>query len=156
MLWAAPPTAPFAETIHEVSKFLMDKIRLSAIITSHMKISDEDKCKVITCMTLIHEVATDPAFPSRYPDPGAECRRRLGAGWNLMTVMQWMTGKKAVAAISALPLEVEVGGLSGQALMLFHYVAMEFCAEHDASAAATGGRGLSLADIFNSERSKLH
>lgn len=73
-----------------------------------------------------------------------------------MTVMQWMSGKKAVAAIKALPMEVNVGGLSGQALMLFHYVAMEFCVEHDASAAATGGRGQSLAGIYNSVRSKLH
>lgn len=121
-----------------------------------MSFSEEDRRKVISCMTLIHEVATDPTFSSRYPDPVAQCRRRLGPGWNLMTVMQWMTGKKAVAAIGTLPPEVEVGGLSGQALMLFHYVAMKFCAEHAASAATTGGRWLSLADIFNRERSKLH
>lgn len=121
-----------------------------------MSVSEEDRRKVISCMTLIHEAATDPTFSSRYPDPAAQCRCRLGPGWNLMAVMQWMTGKKAIAAIDALPPEIKIGGVSGQALMLFHYVAMEFCAEHDASAAATGRRWLSLADIFNRERSKLH
>lgn len=72
-----------------------------------------------------------------------------------MAVMQWLSGKKAVAAIKALSLEINLGGLSGEALMLFHYVAIEFCAEHEASAAATGGRRQSLAQIYSRVRSKL-
>lgn len=103
-----------------------------------MKFSEDDRRKVITCITLMHEIATDPSLANRGDDLSAECRRRLGAGWSLMAVMQWMTGKKAVAAIGTLPPEVKIGGLSGDALMHYHYLALEFCAEHDASAAATG------------------
>lgn len=54
-----------------------------------MKSSEDDRRKVITCITLMHKIATDPSLASRDLDLLAECRRRLGAGWSLMAVTRY-------------------------------------------------------------------
>lgn len=79
----------------------------------------EDTQKALACIEFLFEAVSDPQFSERYQDENAECRRRLGAGWNFMTVMQWMSWKKAVAAINAFSDEVTLGQLHGQQLMFF-------------------------------------
>lgn len=117
----------------------------------------DDIDKALACIGFLFEAVSDPEFGERYPDENAECRRRLGAGWNFMTVMQWLSGKKAVAAIQAFPKSVEFGQLSGQQLMIFHHLAMQFCAEHDASGAVQkSGLARSLAKLFQSLNATRH
>jgi hypothetical protein len=92
-----------------------------------------DAQKTLGALTIVGIALENPALP--LATLNLEGRTRIGAGWTFMTCMQWLTGKKAWAAIEMLS---ESGAMTAEAkakILILIKFAAEFC-QHTGSSAS--------------------
>lgn len=108
-----------------------------------------DAQKTLEALTVAGIAVQNPDLP--LAKLNLEGRNRIGAGWTFMTCMQWLTGKKAWAAIEALA-ENGVMTADGKARIL---ILVKFAAEVCQHTGSSAGVDDTLARLRTEHRRRM-
>lgn len=84
-------------------------------------LSDLDK--TLICIRLVMDIVKNPSGNISELEDGL--RRSLGTGWSVVSALQWLTGKRSIASLEAVPPDFRYAGLGKPELLSLHAVATE-------------------------------